>query len=97
FYLAPGSPSSPDATVMGVDILLYGSGFKSQKPHPLFKSNAMLPQLGQHNPFNTWASIDMPYDVSADGQRFLINEHHEPDKRTPTTVIVNWSHELAKK
>jgi len=42
------------------------------------------------------ATVDgyWPYDVSADGQRFLVNTH--PDPVAPLTIVVNWPAGLRK-
>jgi len=39
--------------------------------------------------------IGVPYDVSADGQRFLVNLAEE-EGAAPLFVIVNWPAELKK-
>ena len=36
------------------------------------------------------------YDVSADGQRFLVNTFEEETTSAPITVVVNWTAELKK-
>lgn len=38
----------------------------------------------------------IPYDVSADGQRFLINTTPEQTAYAPITVVLNWTAELKK-
>ena len=37
-----------------------------------------------------------PYAVTADGQRFLINEGVDLEPNAPLTVVVNWAAELKK-
>ena len=37
---------------------------------------------------------DYPYDVSADGQRFLINKLVEEAASAAMTLVVNWTAEL---
>lgn len=48
--------------------------------------------FGNHGPGVT---IDIPYDVNADGQRFLINEQLGTNDATPQspslTVVLNWT------
>jgi Tol biopolymer transport system component len=39
---------------------------------------------------------DWPYDVSADGQRFVVNSRIEQSTSTPLTVVVNWTAGLRK-
>jgi len=35
--------------------------------------------------------LDWSYDVSADGQRFIVNTRIEDTASTPVTVVVNWT------
>ena len=39
----------------------------------------------------------IPYTVSADGQRFLVNTPLEEDNSSPVTVVLNWTAELKKR
>jgi hypothetical protein len=39
---------------------------------------------------------DWPYDVSADGKRFVVNTRVEQSSSTPLTVVVNWPAGLRK-
>ena len=48
--------------------------------HPLFTTRRKLLQNGS----------GYPYDVSADGARFLINTTPEETASTPLTVVLNW-------
>ena len=41
-----------------------------------------------------WLAGPAQYDVSADGQRFLINTLIEEKDTTPITLILNWFEEL---
>jgi hypothetical protein len=38
----------------------------------------------------------LPYAVTADGQRFLINRPTEEPTATPITLVVNWPEALKK-
>jgi eukaryotic-like serine/threonine-protein kinase len=40
--------------------------------------------------------IDSPYDVTPDGQRFLVLEPPESERSPPLTVVENWQAELKK-
>ncbi len=42
----------------------------------------------------TGALTSAQYDVSADGQRFLINTLVEEEGATPITLVLNWAEEL---
>ena len=65
---------SPDQKVMAVGVRA-GPGFKSAAPVPLFAARFL-----NH----------LYYDVSADGQRFLV-ETEVPEEPTPLTLVVNWT------
>jgi len=81
FYLALNQ------TLMAVPIKTDGR-FETGPPVPLFRTK-ILPQGSQ----STW--FFTAYDVSADGQRFLING--PPDDPGPQiTVILNWSAAVKK-
>jgi Tol biopolymer transport system component len=81
-----------DGTLMAVDVQPNGAAFEAATPHILFKSNVIF---GSHG--GGGSTIDMPYDVSSDGQRFLINERIGPSgETTPITVVLNWTAALAK-
>ena len=58
------------------------SAFQVSSDHPLFD---VFPQGGN------W-----PFDVSADGQRFLVNSLIQQSSTTPLTVVVNWAASLNK-
>lgn len=42
------------------------------------------------------AGVRSRYDVSADGQRFIVNYSPEEGSQQPITVIVNWTAGLQK-
>jgi hypothetical protein len=64
-----------DGTMMAVDVQTDGPAFKAGTPRRLFKSN---PILANHR----GSTVDIPYDVSSDGQRFLIKRASAPQRRT---------------
>ena len=73
-----------DGTLMAVDVETEGPAFKAGTPHALFKTNHVF-QLHA-------GSYHDPYDVTADGQRFLINERLSSSAlTTPITVVLNWT------
>jgi Tol biopolymer transport system component len=81
FYLAS------DQTLMAVPVRIAGA-FDIGQPSPLFRSR-ILPQGSQ----SIW--FDTAFDVTADGQRFLINGPPE-DPGPPMTVVLNWTAALKK-
>jgi hypothetical protein len=74
---------SPERKVMAVDIKEDSSTFEVGTPKALFQTR--LP--GYPAPRNY-------YDVSADGQRFLINNLPEEATSTPISVVINWTSDL---
>jgi Tol biopolymer transport system component/predicted Ser/Thr protein kinase len=59
------------------------STFQAGRPHALFEPRFFQPVI--------------PYAVSADGQRFLVNTPLEEDNSSPVTVVLNWTAELKKR
>jgi hypothetical protein len=55
-------------------------------PHALFRL-----------PYSPEAIFGSGYDVTADGQRFLITEANSPPGIVPFTLVTNWDAELKKK
>ncbi len=74
---------SADKRMMAVSVQLDGT-FEQGQPNPLF-----LTQV------SSFISPDR-YDVSADGQRFLINSPVEETSGSPIDVILNWTSTLKK-
>jgi hypothetical protein len=62
-----------------------GTEFEFVAPKTLFKTRMMAWALGFHE-----------YDVSPDGQRFLIGTLVGDTKAQPPTVILNWMAEIKK-
>ncbi len=75
FFLAP------DRKLMVVEVK-GGSTFEAGLPRPLFQTRAQVNRAGP----NVFA-----YDVSADGQRFLVNTIVGEQASIPVTVVVNWT------
>ena len=75
-----------------VGVISKGSTLQLESPEPLFRpSGGML--------FGGWLGLGtgtLPFDISRDGQRFLIatSGNAEP---SPITVVVNWDAEVKKK
>jgi hypothetical protein len=59
-----------------------GQQFKVGAEQPLFDVRA--------------ARGDWPYDVTADGKRFIVNTRVEDTTAVPLTVVVNWTAGLPK-
>ncbi len=70
---------SPDRKIMAVEIRP-GSPFEAGAPRALFQTR-ILPQVEARN----------HYDVTADGQRFLVNSRRPEDAALPITVLAPWS------
>jgi eukaryotic-like serine/threonine-protein kinase len=81
FYL------SPDGEMMAVSVTT-GAMFDARAPVTLFRSTPRQPVSTLHR---------FAYDVSWDGQRFLINSQVKNAETQPMTVILNWDAELKKK
>jgi Tol biopolymer transport system component len=80
FYL------SPDGKMMAVPVTL-GASVEAGTPAALF----------QAHPRQHISSLDVfTYDVSRDGQRFLINTRVEHTEASPMSVVINWPAELGK-
>jgi len=74
---------APDRKVMAVDVKL-GQTFEMGTPKPLFQTQ--VSSFGSPN----------RYDVSADGQKFLVNSSVQETSVAPLRVIVNWAAGLKK-
>jgi Tol biopolymer transport system component/predicted Ser/Thr protein kinase len=70
-----------DQMLTAVEVSPQASEFQVGAAHPLFRLSS--PALG------------MAYDVTPDGQRFLVNYLPE-DTSTPLTLVVNWTAEVKK-
>jgi Tol biopolymer transport system component len=80
FYLAP------DGKLMSVPIRTT-RGFAAGRPRPLFdtalSARNIVPVIGSNQ-----------YDVTADGQRFLLNRPVSDPASSPITVVINWTSTL---
>lgn len=67
-----------DNKLMAASVNGKGAGFEVSGVKPLFTARIVLPRVGYQ------------YDVSSDGQRFLVNTAPEQEAATPITVVLNW-------
>jgi Tol biopolymer transport system component len=79
----------PGRRIVAVSVTAEG-GFRVGKATPLFETSLQFPD----------APTSVPYDVSADGQRFLISVPSGPlapaASSTPITVVLNWTAALKR-
>ncbi len=75
---------SLDLELMAVDIEAAGDALDVGIPHPLFQVPFKQPIEQQRNVF----------DVTADGQRFLVNTLVEGGLSAPITWVLNWTADL---
>jgi Tol biopolymer transport system component len=75
---------SPDKKLMAVEVNGSSGTFEVGIPKPLFDLRIR----------NTSGFSD--YDVTADGQRFLVSTLVEQNARSPVTVVMNWMADLKK-
>ena len=85
FYLAP------DGAVMAAPVRVSADGqaVESGEPARLFRAPIVLGG-------STADNVKQQYDVTADGQRFLINVTAEEANVAPITVVLNWTSVLKK-
>jgi Tol biopolymer transport system component len=81
FYLAA------DGKIVAVPVK-EGANFDPGTPVALFQANQRA---------RVATSEQVEYDVTQDGQRFLINTHVSSGEIQPMTVVLNWDAELKKK
>jgi Tol biopolymer transport system component len=88
FYMAPAGK------LMAIDVKT-AAKFQAGIPRPLFDSHMWLPAEGMVNVINF---LTFRYDVTPDGQRFLVNTaaQAEPASSPGITVILNWTAGLKK-
>jgi Tol biopolymer transport system component len=80
FYL------SVDGKMMAAAVTT-GAGFKAGSPVALFQTHRRLPVSSQD---------DFSYDVSGDGQRFLIATKVDEANAPPLSVLLNWASQMEK-
>ena len=79
---------SQNARMMAAEVNGQANGFSVGTVKTLFDSQMRTTGFAGTNPPN--------YDVSADGQKFLVNIAEESGASVPTTLMVNWTEELRK-
>ena len=77
---------SSDGKIIAVPVKL-GASFEAGQPVTLFQAHVRQPISAQDV---------YSYDVTADGQRFLINIKVDSPNPAPLSVILNWSSDLEK-
>ena len=78
---------SPDKKLMAVSVKA-GASFEFRQPVALFQTRARE-ALSSEEAFT--------YDVSPDGQRFLINVNPERSNPPPVNIVLNWTSEIQRK
>ena len=80
-----------NATMMAVDLDLKNSVPRIGAPRALFPVH-LAPVSYQNRMGTAWD----PFEVAADGKRFLVNSPDQPRAAEPINVVVNWDAELKK-
>jgi hypothetical protein len=75
--------SSAPSALMAATVKGDGGGFEVGAVQALFEARPRL-------------AFGSPYDVSADGQHFLVNTLPVPKDTPPFTVVLNWTAGLKK-
>jgi eukaryotic-like serine/threonine-protein kinase len=76
---------SPDNQLMAASVNATGTAFEVGEVRSLFQTRPPVGKLGY------------AYDVTRDGQRFVINSYRdESGSAEPITVVVNWLQDLKK-
>jgi len=73
----------PSDNIVAVDVKASGNAVELGTPHALFQAIGIQREYG-------------PYDVSADGKRFLLNSGNLKEGSDPFTLVLNWPAELKK-
>lgn len=76
---------APDKKLMAVPLAVRDGTIDVGVPVPLFQTRIIQPSL-----------VLFQYDVTPDGQRFLINSLPREDAAAPLTLLVNWTGELGR-
>ena len=79
---------APDGMMMAVPVESGEDFFRPGTPKPLFQTRLE---------FDPLSGLGVrQYDVTPDGQRFLLNQHVADSTDAPITVVVNWPKLLEK-
>ncbi len=69
-----------DSKMMAVDVKASGTSLEIGRPRELFQTRMVVTTPYTHG-----------FDVSGDGQRFLVNRSDEAEAASPLTVVMNWA------
>jgi Tol biopolymer transport system component/tRNA A-37 threonylcarbamoyl transferase component Bud32 len=81
---------APDGMMMAVPVESGPDFFRPGEPKQLFQTHM------QFDPTLDFTRVVRQYDVTPDGQRFLLNQHVGDATDAPITVVVNWPKLLEK-
>jgi hypothetical protein len=73
----------PADKIVAVDVNISGNAVQLGVPHELFQTVGIQREYG-------------PFDVTADGQKFLLNSGNLKEGTDPLTLVLNWPAELKK-
>jgi len=73
----------PTDKIVAVDVNASGNAVRLGTPHDLFQTVGIQREYG-------------PFDVSADGKKFLLNSGNLKEGSDPFTLVLNWPAELKK-
>jgi hypothetical protein len=77
--------------LMAMPVESLANSFRAGTPKPLFQTGL------EFDPVLIGPGLAVrQYDVTPDGQRFLLNQHVADSADSPITVVVNWPKLLAK-
>ena len=71
---------APDKKLMAVQLAMKNGTLEPGPPKALFQTRIVRPSF-----------VLFQYDVTADGQRFLINSLPREDAAAPLTLLSNWT------
>ena len=81
---------APDGMMMAVPVESGESSFRAGAPKPLFQTRI------EFDPAVDLTRGVRQYDVTPDGQRFLLSQHVADATDAPITLVVNWPKLLQK-
>jgi len=80
-----------NGALMAAQVQAQGNALVANTPKQLFTTNLLLAN-------HRGSTLDMPYDVTRDGQRFIVNERLSTTtaQQSPISVIENWTALLSR-